>query len=104
MFLIAEVHPFSDSNGRIARIMMNAELHRAGYERVMIPNVYRTAYLQALRALTHNQRTAALISVMDYAQRFVSDIDFVDYAEAVNGLAPVTPLENRPMRLERVIS
>ena len=86
MFLLAEVHPFSDGNGRIARIMMNAELHRAGYERVMIPNVYRTEYLQALRALTHNQRTAALISVMDYAQRFVSDIDFVDYAEAVKRL------------------
>ena len=26
MFLVAEVHPFSDGNGRIARIMMNAEL------------------------------------------------------------------------------
>jgi len=87
MFLIAEVHPFSDGNGRIARIMMNAELHRAGHERIMIPNVYRTEYLQALRALTHNQRTDALISVMDYAQRFVSEIDFSNYAEAVKQLA-----------------
>ena len=66
--------------------MMNAELHRAGYERIMIPNVYRTEYLQALRALTHNHRTAALISVMDYAQRFVSEIDFSNYAEAVKQL------------------
>ena len=86
MFLVAEVHPFSDGNGRIARIMMNAELHRAGHERIMIPNVYRTEYLQSLRALTHNQRTAALISVMAYAQRFVSEIDFTDYAKAVNQL------------------
>jgi putative NADH-flavin reductase len=66
--------------------MMNAELHRAGHERIMIPNVYRTEYLQALRALTHNQRTTALISVMDYAQRFVSEIDFSNYAEAVKQL------------------
>lgn len=86
MFLISEVHPFSDGNGRIARIMMNAELHRAGYERIIIPNVYRTEYLQALRALTHNHRTAALISVMDYAQRFVSEIDFSSYEEAVRQL------------------
>ena len=49
---------------------MNAELHRVGHERIMIPNVYRTEYLQALRALTHNQRTATLISVMDYAPAF----------------------------------
>jgi len=26
MFLISEVHPFADGNGRAARIMMNAEL------------------------------------------------------------------------------
>ena len=26
LFLISEVHPFADGNGRIARIMMNAEL------------------------------------------------------------------------------
>jgi len=26
MFLISEVHPFLDGNGRIARVMMNAEL------------------------------------------------------------------------------
>jgi Fic family protein len=86
MFLVSKVHPFSDGNGRIARIMMNAEPHRAGHERIMIPNVYRTEYLQALRALTHNHRTAALISVMDYAQRFVSEIDFANYAEAVKQL------------------
>ncbi|MCK9361920.1 hypothetical protein M0Q28_06925 [Patescibacteria group bacterium] len=52
----------------------------------MIPNVYRTEYLQALRALTHNHRTASLISVVDYAQRFVSEIDFSNYAEAVKQL------------------
>jgi fido (protein-threonine AMPylation protein) len=34
MFLISEVHPFADGNGRIARIMMNAELVAAGEERI----------------------------------------------------------------------
>jgi len=27
MFFVTEVHPFADGNGRIARIMMNAERH-----------------------------------------------------------------------------
>ena len=34
MFLTAEVHPFVDGNGRVARIMMNAELVAAGENRI----------------------------------------------------------------------
>jgi prophage maintenance system killer protein/ribosomal protein L17 len=30
MFLVSEVHPFADGNGRVARIMMNSELVSAG--------------------------------------------------------------------------
>jgi fido (protein-threonine AMPylation protein) len=83
MFLVSEVHPFADGNGRIARVMMNSELHAKGQERIIIPNVFRTEYLQSLKALTHNQRVDGLVSVMDYAQRFVAGIDFSDYAKAV---------------------
>lgn len=83
MFLVAEVHPFDDGNGRVARTMMNAELCRAGHERIIVPSVYRTEYLQSLRALTHNQRPEAVISVMDFAQRFTSAVDFADYQQAV---------------------
>jgi hypothetical protein len=86
MFLISEVHPFADGNGRIARVMMNAELHARGQERIIIPNVFRTEYLQSLKALTHNQRADGLVSVMDYAQRFVAGIDFADYEKAVSQL------------------
>ena len=30
MFVVSEVHPFVDGNGRVARIMMNAEFIAAG--------------------------------------------------------------------------
>jgi fido (protein-threonine AMPylation protein) len=30
LFLIAEVHPFNDGNGRISRLGMNAELEASG--------------------------------------------------------------------------
>ncbi|WP_286145042.1 Fic family protein [Bacteroides caecimuris] len=41
MFMISEVHPFNDGNGRIARVMMNAELVRADQSRIIIPTVFR---------------------------------------------------------------
>lgn len=52
MFMIAEIHPFEDGNGRIARLMMNAELVAANLSKVIIPTVYRTDYLGALRAMS----------------------------------------------------
>ena len=76
MFLVAEVHPFDDGNGRVARVMMNAELHAAGEHRIIIPPVFRDEYLSSLRALTHNARPDALVRVLDFAQRYTAQVDF----------------------------
>jgi prophage maintenance system killer protein len=76
MFLISEVHPFADGNGRVARIMMNAELVAAGESRIIIPTVYRNNYLMALKALSQNKLTGALVRVIDFAQRYTAAIDF----------------------------
>lgn len=78
MFVIAEVHPFDDGNGRIARAMMNAELVSGDQCRIFIPSVYRNEYIGALRLLTNHRDPAAFIKVMDFAQDFVSKIDFAD--------------------------
>jgi Fic/DOC family len=82
----AEVHPFADGNGRIARIMMNAELVAAGEQRIIIPTVYRGNYLSALRAATHSGRFDALIKVLDFAQRYTAEVDFSTYELAVDEL------------------
>jgi Fic/DOC family len=82
MFLVAEVHPFDDGNGRLARIMMNGELSRASETRIIIPTVMRSEYLSALVGLTHNGRTAGFVTVLDYAQRFTSEVDFSDQKRA----------------------
>lgn len=76
MFLVSEVHPFTDGNGRIARVMMSAELVAAHEHRIIIPQVYRNNYLMALRALTVNSRADALIRALDFAQRYTAGIDF----------------------------
>ena len=76
MFLISEVHPFADGNGRVARIMMNAELVAAGENRIIVPTVYRNNYLMALKALSQNRLTGALVRVIDFAQRYTATVDF----------------------------
>jgi hypothetical protein len=76
MTLVSEVHPFADGNGRIARIMMNAELLAHGEERIIIPTAYRTDYLSALKAFSHNRQTAPLIRMLDVAQAFTHAIDW----------------------------
>lgn len=76
MFLVTEVHPFADGNGRTARIMMNAELVAGGEERIVIPTVYRANYLSALKALSQSGRPEPLIRMLDYAQRWTASVDW----------------------------
>ena len=76
MFLISEVHPFADGNGRIARILMNSELISKGETRIIVPTVYRNNYLMALKALSQNRLTGPLPRTLDFAQRYTAAIDF----------------------------
>ncbi len=82
MFLIGEVHPFVDGNGRCSRIMMNAELVAADQARIIIPTVFRDNYVSALKALTHNSRFQPLIGSLDFAQNYTSLIDWSDFDKA----------------------
>ena len=86
MFLIAEVHPFTDGNGRIARIMMNCELTSAGESNIIIPTVYREDYLLTLRRLSRAQDPNLFIKMLDRAQAFTASIDFSGYQSALNVL------------------
>lgn len=76
MFLISEIHPFDDGNGRIARIMMNEELIKNGEYPIIIPIVYRNNYLAALKALSIHEITDPLIRVLDFAQKYTSKVDW----------------------------
>lgn len=81
-YLITEVHPFTDGNGRMARVMMNAELHQAGEHRIIVPTVFRTEYVASQKALSQNARPDPFIQVMDFAQRYTALVDHQDFDEA----------------------
>jgi hypothetical protein len=79
MFLVAEVHPFDDGNGRLARIMMNAELVAKNEQRIIVPTVFRDDYLGALRRLSRQEDPSVLIKALRYAQDWTSRIDWSDF-------------------------
>ena len=70
MFMISEVHPFLDGNGRIARIMMNAELTSTGESKIIIPTVFREDYLLALRRLSRQNDPNVFIDAMQKVRKF----------------------------------
>ncbi len=68
-FVVSEVHPFSDGNGRVGRTVMNAELSHAGQTRILIPIVWRNEYFTALRQLSRQGDVTLYQRVMTFAWR-----------------------------------
>jgi Fic family protein len=78
MFLVSEVHPFIDGNGRIARVMMNAELSSKGFSKIIVPTVYREDYMGALRKLTRQNDAETYIRMLSRVFEFSATIDAED--------------------------
>jgi hypothetical protein len=81
MFMISEVHPFNDGNGRLSRIMMNAELVHGNLTRIIVPTVFREDYILALRKLTRQKDPTAYINVMSKLQLFSDNLYGTDFTE-----------------------
>jgi hypothetical protein len=75
MFVVAEVHPFTDGNGRTARVAMNHYLTHAGLTRVIIPTMFRDDYLGALKAMSSNAHPVPLLRMFAKAARFSRWLD-----------------------------
>ena len=71
-FLVSEIHPFEDGNGRLARIMMNAELVSGNEERIVIPAAFRANYIAAQRALSSGNTAEPPVRALDFAWRWTS--------------------------------
>ena len=76
MFVVSEVHPFIDGNGRTARLAMNCVLSAAGLSRIIVPTVYREDYLLPLKALSNNADAQAFVAAMTRIQSWSAAFDF----------------------------
>jgi Fic family protein len=92
-FVVAEVHPFADGNGRTARLAMNLHLSVAGLTRVIIPTVYRDDYISALKAMSSNAHPVPLVRMLARAAQFSRWIDFSSQAAAFAALKKSMALE-----------
>jgi len=79
MFLVSEVHPFEDGNGRIARVMMNAELVYANQCKIIIPTVYREDYMLTIKKLTKRQDPNPYVEMLTRAHQFSQSLNFEEY-------------------------
>lgn len=102
MFLVAEVHPFEDGNGRIARVMMNAELVAGGQSRIIVPTVFRDDYLGSLRRLSRQDDPSVLIKALRYAHDYTSQVRFDTHLLAEQTLR-ATNAFNEPQSDDRLI-
>ena len=81
LFMTSEVHPFSDGNGRVSRIMMNAELTATAQSKIIIPTVFRSDYLSALRQLTRKENPEPLIHAMERLRLFGSKLHGMNFEQ-----------------------
>jgi hypothetical protein len=95
MFMISEIHPFDDGNGRISRIMGNAELVKSEQSRIIVPTVFREDYILSLKKFTNQKNPDAFIRVMDKLQKFSNHI-FGDNFDELNNYLKKTDAYKEP--------
>jgi hypothetical protein len=76
MFLVAEVHPFADGNGRTARLLMNSEMSAVGQQRIIVTTRDRGDYLAAMRGMTNDRNFGSYTVVLAELQRRTRDTDY----------------------------
>jgi len=104
-FLISEVHPFDDGNGRLARAVMNAEFVAGDEQRAVIPTILRIDYLRALRRLSRQDQPDLFTTFIDRVRRWTTQVDWSTLAttrgvlEVTNALIDANDAEDRGLQL-----
>ncbi len=92
-FLISEVHPFSDGNGRISRLVMNAELSRTGEARIIIPTLFHEEYVDCQRQLSRQNDPAGHVRALALMQGWTVAFDYSDIDKLIPSVKTTNALE-----------
>jgi hypothetical protein len=106
-FLISECHPFDDGNGRLSRLMMNAELVSCDQYKIIVPTVHRESYLNGLKNATRLGQFRTVTKAMHQLLCYTASLPWEEYGDAKAALqshaADKEPDEGIP-RFNEVIS
>ncbi|TCD47219.1 Fic family protein [Chlorobium sp. N1] len=93
MFIVSEVHPFIDGNGRLARLAMNAELSVVNAGRIIVPTLFREEYLDCLRVLTRQSRPEPFIEAMQHIRQWTAAFDYTDLDRVISRMKACNAFE-----------
>jgi fido (protein-threonine AMPylation protein) len=95
-FLVSEVHPFTDGNGRLSRLLMNSELSRCARCRIIIPTLYHEQYVDAQRALTRYNDPEPFVRALGHIAKWTTLFDYQDLQLVEQALKKVHAFEENP--------
>ena len=102
MFIVSEVHPFTDGNGRLARLVMNAELSAVGACRIIVPTLFREEYLDSLRALSRQADAAPFMAAMQKIHRWTAAFNYQDLDDTIAQMAACNAFERSPAQFKLI--
>lgn len=97
-FLVSEVHPFDDGNGRLCRLVMNAELSRVGLNRIIIPTLFHPQYVDCARVLTRGGGADGFVRSLARMAVWCSEFDYEDLDVLIAALRASNACEESPMQ------
>jgi hypothetical protein len=100
MFIVTEVHPFMDGNGRTARLTMNAYLTQASACRIIVPTGYREDYLLPLKALSQNNDPTPFVRSMTRAWNWTAGFDYSDFAKLWENMKACNAFTDNPSQYQ----
>ena len=97
-FLVSETHPFDDGNGRLSRLIMNAELSRLGLCRIIIPTLFHPQYVDCQRALTRTNEPDGFIKALTFAAQWCARFSYTDLPALIASLKNTNAFEESPVQ------
>ena len=102
MFLVTEVHPFTGGNGRLARLVMNAELSVVNACRIIVPTLFREEYLDCLRVLTREAEPKPFLDAMQHIHAWTAAFDYEDLDKVIAQMQACNAFD-KSRRLHRLL-